>query len=116
MDPAPEKIPVRRRNLRSGPQFPAAPMRFLSDLQANNNTTWFAANRGRYDEDVVAPLKTFIATLAPRLRALNPSLDVSYKVNPTVMRINRDQRFAPGEPYRGYIKCSFPVAGYKWST
>ncbi|WP_437957065.1 DUF2461 family protein [Sorangium sp. So ce119] len=97
--------------------FPSTMMAFLRDLEANNNTRWFHENRERYHEEVVEPLKKFIADLRPWLLALNPSLDVSYKVNTTVMRINRDRRFAPGAPpYRGYVKVSFPLQAHKWST
>lgn len=97
--------------------FPLTTMGFLQALEDNNNAEWFDANRSRYHAEVVAPLKAFIADLVTPLQMLNPNLDVSYKVNTTVMRINRDRRFAKNAPpYRNYVKVSFPLLGHKWSS
>jgi uncharacterized protein (TIGR02453 family) len=35
--------------------FPPEAIEFLRELEANNDRDWFKANRGRYDEHVVAP-------------------------------------------------------------
>jgi uncharacterized protein (TIGR02453 family) len=98
------------------PALPTESFLFLQDLERNNRTEWFADQRKRYDSDLVAPLRRFIADLAPTLTRLNAELDLTYRINTTVMRINRDRRFQPGaDPYRCYVKVSFPVQGRKWS-
>ena len=35
--------------------FPPEAIEFLRELEANNDRDWFKANRGRYDEHIVAP-------------------------------------------------------------
>ncbi|MEH2055252.1 MAG: DUF2461 family protein [Nostoc sp.] len=96
--------------------LPQPTFQFLQALAENNSKTWFDEQRQRYQFEVVTPIRNLIESLAPFLTKLNPDLDVSYRVNTTVMRINRDRRFAPtSPPYRTYIKVSFPIRGRKWS-
>src|SRR5262245_62094986 len=40
---------------------------FLEDLGANNNREWFAANKQRYEEQLLEPALAFINVFAPRL-------------------------------------------------
>jgi hypothetical protein len=96
--------------------LPQETFQFLQTLAQNNNTEWFNQNRRVYQSQVVIPIRQIIERLQPTLQQLNPQLDVSYRVNTTVMRINRDRRFNPqASPYRNYIKVSFPIQGCKWS-
>jgi uncharacterized protein (TIGR02453 family) len=44
--------------------FPRAAITFLEDLEANNDRDWFKANRGRYEEHLVAPMTALAADLA----------------------------------------------------
>lgn len=98
------------------PALPPLTFLFLQELVQNNQTQWFNDQRQRYQSAVVAPIRSLIGDLTPILTQLNPDLDVSYRVNTTVMRINRDRRFHPAAaPYRTYIKVSFPIQGRKWS-
>src|SRR3954454_7819532 len=43
--------------------WPATAIEFLQELEANNDRDWFKANRGRYDEDLVAPARELAARL-----------------------------------------------------
>src|SRR5262245_55726741 len=45
---------------------------FLTDLRANNNRKWFAANKDRYEEQLLEPALAFINALAPRLEKISP--------------------------------------------
>ena len=97
--------------------FPRQTCDFMKDLDANNSTDWFARAKPRYQQEVVTPLKNVIGALQSAFVPLDHKLNVSYRVNTTVMRINRDRRFQPSAPpYRNYIKVSFPLEGHKWST
>ena len=82
---------------------------FLGDLEieGNNNTTWFAENRERYDNDLVLPSKAFVTTIAPFFNHLNPAIRTEPKFNKTLMRINKDMRFSKGVPYRTYFLIHF---------
>ncbi|MDP2037078.1 MAG: DUF2461 family protein [Ignavibacteria bacterium] len=75
---------------------------FFADLEKHNNVEWFHKNKERYQNFVVEPTKAFITELAPFLNRLNPAIRTEPKFNETIMRINKDMRFAKGDPYRNY--------------
>ncbi|MFZ5947224.1 MAG: DUF2461 family protein [Stygiobacter sp.] len=75
---------------------------FFSELEKNNNLDWFNKNRERYQKNIVQPTKDFITSLAPFINRLNASMRTEPKFNETIMRINKDLRFARGAPYRNY--------------
>lgn len=83
--------------------------KFLSDLSKdrNNNKEWFAKNRERYDNNLVLQAKSFITSIGQFFNHLNPSIRTEPKFNETIMRINRDMRFAKGGPYRGSLLIHF---------
>src|SRR5919205_585142 len=66
--------------------WPAAALDFLRELEANNDRDWFKANRGRYDEDLVAPARD----LADRLSQLGeahlfrPYNDTRFHMRPPI--------------------------------
>lgn len=80
---------------------------FLSRLEKNNNAVWFNKNRSIYENELVAPAKSFVASIAPFFNQLNPSIRTEPKFNHTLMRINKDMRFAKGEPYKNYFLIHF---------
>jgi uncharacterized protein (DUF2461 family) len=83
--------------------------KFLGELEKdkNNNTDWFAKNRVRYDENIVLPAKSFVTTMGQFFNHLNPAIRTEPKFNKTIMRINKDMRFAKGGPYRNYFLIHF---------
>ncbi|MCL5028699.1 MAG: DUF2461 domain-containing protein [Bacteroidetes bacterium] len=83
--------------------------KFLSDLEKdkNNNTSWFAVNRSRYENFLVLPAKSFVFSIGQFFNHLNPSIRTEPKFNETLMRINKDMRFAKGGPYRSYFLIHF---------
>lgn len=81
--------------------------KFLNDLSKNNNLEWFNTNRQRYQSSLVIPAKSFIAEMSDFFNRLNPSIRTAPKFNETIMRINKDMRFAKGEPYRNYFLIHF---------
>lgn len=89
--------------------FPPALFGFFRALAANNDREWFAANKERYQTDVVAPISAFIAAMAPRLAAISPH----YVADPrpsggSMFRIYRDVRFAKDKrPYKENAGCQF---------
>lgn len=81
--------------------------KFLNDLQKNNKVEWFRNNKERYQKFLVEPAKLFIDELGPFLSRLNPSIRTEPKFNETIMRLNKDMRFAKGEPYRTFLLIHF---------
>lgn len=77
--------------------------RFFADLSAHNERAWFAANRERYEAEVLEPAVALVQALGPRLAKLYPGIHFSPARNGTgsIMRIYRDVRFsADKRPYK----------------
>ncbi len=66
---------------------------FLRELEANNNKTWFEANKDRYHDIVLEPCRAFVEEMGEHLMALVPTIHAVPKVNGSLFRIYRDQRF-----------------------
>lgn len=89
--------------------FSKATLNFLVDLALNNNREWFDANKGRYEAEVREPALEFIRAIRPRLEAVSPHfLAVDKKVGGSLMRVQRDTRFARDKtPYKTNVGIQF---------
>ena len=68
---------------------------FLEDLRANNNREWFAANKHRYEEQLLEPALDFIEAFAPRLEKISPHFRADPRPSGgSLFRIYRDTRFS----------------------
>jgi uncharacterized protein (DUF2461 family) len=88
--------------------------RFFRELARNNRTEWMEANRDRYKECVVRPLRALCEELTPAVLRLNPGFDCTGRSGANFSRINRDTRFANDKtPYRAqmYLKFGVPFPG-----
>jgi len=89
--------------------FSPATFRFLRDLAANNNRTWFAANKQRYDDAVREPYLRLIGDLQRPLAKIS----THYRADPrpqngSLFRIYRDTRFANDKtPYKTWAGARF---------
>ena len=89
--------------------FSPATFRFLRDLAANNNRTWFAANKQRYDDAVREPYLRLIGDLQRPLAKIR----THYRADPrpqngSLFRIYRDTRFANDKaPYKTWAGARF---------
>lgn len=81
--------------------------KFLHNLEKNNSVDWFHKNKDLYQKFLVEPAKAFVIDLAPFFNRLNPAIRTEPKFNKTLMRMNKDMRFAKGEPYRNYFLIHF---------
>src|SRR5688572_11549237 len=78
-------------------------MAFLADLKANNDRTWFQANKARYEAVYKRPAEAFAAELRPRLEAL-----AGRPLGAKVFRIHRDVRFSKDKsPYNTHLHLGF---------
>src|SRR3954468_11553654 len=66
--------------------WPASALDFLRELEANNDRDWFKANRGRYDEDPVAPARELAARLGHLGEAhlFRPYNDTPFHMRPPI--------------------------------
>ncbi len=72
--------------------FPPGALDFLRELEDNNERDWFKANRGRYDELLVAPAA-----------ALGEELSAAGFGRAHLFRPWNDTRFRPGPPVKEHV-------------
>lgn len=86
--------------------FPKDFFAFFEELRDNNERAWFMANKARYEESVLAPMRFLVADMAPRLARISPH----YVADPrrSVFRIYRDVRFSKDKsPYKTHAAAQF---------
>jgi uncharacterized protein (TIGR02453 family) len=84
---------------------------FLTQLAANNNREWFAANKKAYDTEKLA----FDKVIEYLLKTIGAFEDIDgQRVSDCAYRIYRDVRFsADKSPYKRHFACSFEQGGKK---
>ena len=82
---------------------------FLRDLRANNDRDWFAANRDRYDDQLLEPALAFIDAFASRLAKISPHFRADARPSGgSLFRIYRDTRFSKDRtPYKTNVGIHF---------
>jgi uncharacterized protein (TIGR02453 family) len=87
-------------------------IKFLKNLQKNNNRPWFEAHRKDY-EDAKANFLTMVEKLIPGIASFDPTIADQQAKNCT-FRINRDVRFSKNKsPYKNNMAAYFNQAGKK---
>src|SRR5215470_3976528 len=91
------------------PYFSPDLYRFLRQIKRNNNRTWFANNKQRYETVLLQPSLRFIKDSRPRLRAISPMLVADSKpFGGSLFRIYRDIRFSKDKsPYKTNLAMEF---------
>lgn len=87
---------------------------FLRELKANNERSWFEANKARYIAEVRDPMLDFIAAFSEPLAKISPHFVADPRANGgSLFRIYRDTRFSPDKtPYKTNVGAHFRhVAG-----
>lgn len=89
--------------------FHPSTLKFLGQLQRNNNRDWFNKNKSRYEDEVLAPSLAFIEAMQRPVEQFSPLLNcVPKRVGGSLMRIYRDTRFAKDKtPYKTNIGIHF---------
>jgi len=82
--------------------FTPKTFKFLRDLAANNNRTWFKAHQHEYENTVREPALDFITDIGDRLEEISSHFVAdSRKVGGSRFRIQRDTRFSKDKiPYK----------------
>jgi hypothetical protein len=83
--------------------------RFFKELDRNNTKAWMDANRERYQQHVVAVLRSLLDAMTASVLALDRSFVVTGGTGVNFSRINRDIRFAKDKtPYNPRMYLFFP--------
>ena len=89
-------------------RFPDETRAFLAGIAANNEKTWFDANRPLYDAGYVVAGRAFVSAIGPRLTEISPEVKFEPKINGSLSRINRDIRFSKDKrPYKTHLDAWF---------
>lgn len=78
--------------------FPPEATEFLGELEDKNDRDWFKANRARYDEHLIAPMKAL-------------SEDLADLGSPRMFRPWNDTRFRPGPPIKEHVGLAIGYEG-----
>jgi len=84
-------------------------IKFLKELDQNNNRDWFTENKQRYEDDVRTPAMNYIESMSAPLAKISPFFVVSTKkVGGSLMRVHKDVRFSKDKtPYKTNIGIHF---------
>ncbi|MFT5165369.1 MAG: hypothetical protein ACI8P3_000594 [Saprospiraceae bacterium] len=92
--------------------FNKAFLRFLKNLDENNNREWFHANKKSYEEDVKIPFENFIGLMIDNMQAIDPTIVITPK--DAIFRIHRDVRFSKDKsPYKNHVSAIISKGGRK---
>ncbi len=93
----------------------ATTIKFLKDLQKNNNKPWFDKHRATY-EAAKADLQSMVGKLIPAIAVFDEPIG-SLQVKNCTFRINRDVRFSKDKsPYKSNMAAYFSRGGKKASV
>lgn len=89
--------------------FTSATFTFLEQLAANNDRSWFEANKGNYEDCVRTPALEYIRAMGPLLADFAPQFRAdARKTGGSLMRVHRDSRFSPDKtPYKTNVGIQF---------
>ena len=90
-------------------------VRFLRQLERNNNREWFHEHKPRYIEQVRDPMLSFIGSVGPKLQRISPHINADPRPNGgSLFRIYRDVRFSKDKsPYKTHAGAQFRHAAGK---
>ena len=97
--------------------FSRKTLKFLRELEANNNKTWFKTHKADYEEYVLQPLRDLVVDLGDYMLDIDMRFEITPAVNKTISRIYRDTRFTKDKsPYRSTVWFTFKNQNKDWQT
>lgn len=88
---------------------------FLRELEKNNDRSWFKAERERYEEFLLDPLRKLVMDLSGCMSDIDPELELRPLVNKTLSRIYRDTRFSRNKAlFRSNMWITFKRRNSNW--
>lgn len=93
--------------------FSKETFRFFGELYTHNSVTWFRKHRDEYEKYLMNPARAFVMSIGPFIKFIDPTFDTEPKFNRTLVRLNRDMRFAK-KPYKDFFLIRFGKT--KWGS
>lgn len=95
--------------------FTKESLKFLKQLESNNNREWFTDNKQRYLEHIKEPFESFIGDLIEEMAPYFDGINITAKE--AIFRIYRDVRFSKDKsPYKTKISAIVSPGGRKDKT
>jgi len=97
--------------------FSRKTLKFLKDLEANNNKIWFESHRSDYEKHILQPLRYLVTDLSDFMLDIDSCFEITPAVNKTISRIYRDTRFSKDKsPFRSTVWITFKNRSKDWTT
>ncbi len=93
--------------------FSKETFKFFGQLYRHNSVIWFRKHREEYEEYLMKPARSFVTAIGPFIKFIDPTFDTEPKFNRTLVRLNRDMRFAK-KPYKDFFLIRFGKS--KWDS
>jgi uncharacterized protein (TIGR02453 family) len=88
--------------------FGPGALEFLAGLDGPDPGSWLVAHRADWERQLLAPARDLVRDLGPLLqRAVAPGLRAEPVVGGSILRLQRDARFAARAPYRSHLEIWF---------
>ncbi len=95
--------------------FKPETIKFLQDLEQNNNKVWFEQNKESYEKFVLEPLKNLVDDLSLLMCSIDPEINVTPVINKTISTIYRDTRYANNKhPFKNFLYLKFKRQRSDW--
>ncbi|MBI2516474.1 MAG: DUF2461 family protein [Opitutae bacterium] len=78
----------------AGFRFPPGAFKFLANLEADNNRSWFNSQKSIHEVAIVSPALAFATALGQELKGVSPDVYADPYVGGSLSRIYRDVRFS----------------------
>jgi uncharacterized protein (TIGR02453 family) len=80
----------------------------LRELEANNDTSWFNAQRALFRDLLIEPAIDLVIEMGPLLHArISPGLRAGPRVGGSILRMRKDARYAREQPFRTELELWF---------
>jgi uncharacterized protein (TIGR02453 family) len=85
--------------------FSKETINFFSNLEQNNNKTWFDNNRSVYDQHVLPEAQHFVQDMGQKLQSeISEHIEAVPRIDKSIFRLNRDIRFSKNkDPYKTHL-------------
>ena len=92
-------------------------IKFLWDLNQNNNKIWFEENKDSYKKVLLEPMQSLVKNMNDYILSIDPLIDATPSTGKCISRIHRDTRFSKDKsPYKDTMWITFKRQSKDWSS
>ncbi len=96
--------------------FNPAGLAFLQQIVGENSKEWFESHRGIYHDNLLAPFRALVESLAPTMLKIDDRFETRPSIGKTLSRMYRDTRFSNDKSlYRNRMWLTFKRPSKEWT-